>query len=208
MLGAPDGNRSPHIQSLTKIEDIHVAPQRPKPGLVNHKSGRTRIKNSHLPMGTTDRFTKNVLPIALDTVGALAPWDYPSDQQMVDMWNLIFGSPYDHPLVYGDIQGDVFVAVKGLVRICLGLHWVVIHALLRSSEESPRGCTSLQSLPKERLLPSLIVTASPASRKRLTLSSSFLVMPMTCQASTGPSSGSLYMKTRVKRILGLRCSGP
>jgi len=121
MLGAPDGNRSPHIQSLTKIEDIHVAPQRPKPGLVNPKSGRTRIKNSHLPMGTTDRFTKNVLPIALDTVGALAPWDYPSDQQIVDMWNLIFGSPYDHPLVYGDIQGDVFVAVKGLVRICLGL---------------------------------------------------------------------------------------
>ena len=119
--GTPDGNCIPHIQSLTKIEDIHVVPQRPKPGLVNYKSGRARIKNSHLPVGTTDRFTKNVLPIALDTVGALAPWDFPNDHQMVDMWNLIFGSSEDYALIYDDVKGDVFIAVKGLVRVCLYL---------------------------------------------------------------------------------------
>ncbi|KAI0283462.1 hypothetical protein BC826DRAFT_1110208 [Russula brevipes] len=109
--GAPLTNR---YRSLAKIEDIHVAPLGPKPGQLNNNTGRTRIRNTHLPVGTTDRFTKNVLPIALDTAGALSPWDVPDDQQMVDIWNLVFGSPNDYPLVDGD--GDLFIAVKGLIK--------------------------------------------------------------------------------------------
>ncbi|KAI0283465.1 hypothetical protein BC826DRAFT_973778 [Russula brevipes] len=109
--GAPLTNR---YWSLAKIEDIHVAPLGPKSGQLNNNTGRTRIRNTHLPVGTTNRFTKNVLPIALDTAGALSPWDVPDDQQMVDIWNLVFGSPNDYPLVDGD--GDLFITVKGLIK--------------------------------------------------------------------------------------------
>jgi hypothetical protein len=114
---------TPCTQSLAKIEDIHVAPLRPKPGQLNNNTGHARIRNAHLPVGTTDQFTKNVLPIALDTAGALSPWDVPDDQQMVDIWNLVFGAPNDYPLVNSD--GDLFIAVKGLVRywyLSLDLH--------------------------------------------------------------------------------------
>ncbi|KAI0284154.1 hypothetical protein BC826DRAFT_973463 [Russula brevipes] len=114
----PDGIHVPDIQSLAKIEVIHAGPPRLKPGQVNsaNNNGRVRIKNSHLPVGTTERFTRKVLPIALDTVGALAPWDYPDDQQIIDIWNLVFGSWDDHPITGGDVKGDLFIAVKGLIK--------------------------------------------------------------------------------------------
>ena len=104
-------------QSLTKIEDIHAAPVRVKPGQRLRKSAdgytvRTRVKNSDLPAGTTDRFTKDVLPIVHDTTGALLPWDCPNDDQIIEIWNLIFGN--EHYIENG-VRGDLFPAVKSLV---------------------------------------------------------------------------------------------
>lgn len=152
------------MQSLAKIEEIHAPPLHFKAGQVkssDHNTGRARIKNSHLPAGTTERFTKNVLPIALDTAGALAPWDHPDDQQIVDMWNLIFGSQDDHPMVDGDVKGDLFIAVKGLVsfHLSLNLCYVIHHTLLRSSVASPPGFTNSLQLPRKPFPPSSIIKA-------------------------------------------------
>ena len=77
-------------------------------------TSRARVNNSHLPAGTTQRFTKLVLPIALDTTGALDPWEYPDDKQILEMWNLIFGSKNDHPLTDNNIKSELFATVKSL----------------------------------------------------------------------------------------------
>jgi hypothetical protein len=139
-----------YLQSVAKIEEIHTVPPRLKYGQVkntNENAVRLRIKNSNLPLGTTERFTKNVLPIALDTVGALAPWEFPDEQQMIDAWNLVFGSRNDHPIADGDVNSDLFTAAKGLVRLpSRNLCCVDDPSLLRSSEESPHGFTNSLSL--------------------------------------------------------------
>jgi hypothetical protein len=122
-----EGICSLHTQSLAKIEEIHAAPVRVKPSQRLKKTaggnpGRTRVKNSDLPAGTTERFTKDVLPIVHDTAGALLPWDCPNDDQVIIMWNLIFGN--EHPISEG-VKDDLFPAVKSLVSSCI----VSIHHL-------------------------------------------------------------------------------
>jgi len=108
-----------YLQSIAKIEEIHTVPPRLKYGQVKHtnENARLRIKNSNLPLGTTERFTKNVLPIALDTVGALSPWEFPDDEQMIVVWNLVFGSQNDYPIADGEVNSDLFTAAKALVRL-------------------------------------------------------------------------------------------
>lgn len=112
-----DGGCSLHTQSLAKIEEIHAAPVRVKPSQrlkrsADGNAGRTRVKNSDLPAGTTDRFTRDVLPIVHDTTGALLPWECPDDDQVIEIWNLIFGN--EHPISDG-VKDDLFPAVKSLV---------------------------------------------------------------------------------------------
>ena len=104
------------MQSLTRIEEIHAAPVRASlpPGRGSRKASdgvRVRFKNSDLPSGTTERFTRDVLPLVYDAAGALPPWECPSDSDIVDIWNLVFKD--DHPMTMKD---GFFPAVKGLVR--------------------------------------------------------------------------------------------
>jgi hypothetical protein len=107
-------------QSITKVEEIHTTPLRSKLSRrTDGNAGRSRVKNSDLPLGTADRFARKVLPIALDTTGALGPWECPDDEEIIIIWNLIFGSPNEHPLTINDVKGDLFLAVKCLVRYVL-----------------------------------------------------------------------------------------
>ena len=129
------------MQSIAKVEEIHTAPSRLKRSETN--MGRTRVKNSHLPFGTTDRFAKEVLPIAYDTTGALGPWECPDDNQIIIIWNLVFGSPADHPIASNDVKGDLFFAVKSLVRRVIYSLTLFTTRLPRSSGASQHGFISL-----------------------------------------------------------------
>jgi hypothetical protein len=96
-------------QSLTRIKDIHAAPT--KSGRSLRMDGRARVTNSDLPPGTADRFTKDLLPIVHDTAGALSPWESPSDEHIIEIWNLVFGD--DHPI--DSDKDEHFATIRGLV---------------------------------------------------------------------------------------------
>ena len=102
----------PFPQSITKIQEIHSTPS---PGaLVTNKSHRKKeISYESLPQGTKSRFKKNILPLALDTTGALKPWSTLSDETIIEVWNLVFG--VDHPIDEGDTECYLFVVAKTLV---------------------------------------------------------------------------------------------
>jgi hypothetical protein len=73
---------------------------------------RVRVRNSDLPAGTTDRFAKDVLQIVHDTSGALLPWEFPTDEQIIEIWNLVFEDEY--PILDG-AKDELFPIIKGLV---------------------------------------------------------------------------------------------
>lgn len=112
-------------QSMTKVKDIHTTPL-----CVKHSSrrsnGSTRLgigrsqasqaRLSDLPPGTANHFSKKVLPLVFDAAGVLGPWECPNDNKIIVIWNLIFGSPNDHPIASSDVNGDLFLIVKYLVR--------------------------------------------------------------------------------------------
>ena len=75
---------------------------------------RKYISFDDLPAGTKERFKKKVIPLSLDTTGALKPWVIPDDQTILDIWNLAFiGS--EHQFGGGDVESERFVVVKTLV---------------------------------------------------------------------------------------------
>ena len=45
--------------------------------------------------------------------GALKPWSTPSDETIIEVWNLVFGD--DHPIDDGDTKCRRFVVAKTLV---------------------------------------------------------------------------------------------
>ena len=104
----------PHIlfpQSITKIQEIHSTPS-PR-ALTNNKSNKKEISYENLPQGTKNQFKKNIIPLALDTTGILKPWSTPSDEAIIEVWNLVFGD--EHPIDEGDIECHRFVVAKTLV---------------------------------------------------------------------------------------------
>ncbi|KAF8257927.1 hypothetical protein EI94DRAFT_1708464, partial [Lactarius quietus] len=58
------------------------------------------------------RADRKILPIALDTTGALKPWNTPCDDTIIEIWNLVFGA--DHPLDDGDTDCCRFIVAKTL----------------------------------------------------------------------------------------------
>lgn len=110
------------MQSITKVEDIHISPVRTKRRQKSEGGAtRHRVKNSDLPRGTADHFAKKVLPIALDTIAAGDPWGCIEDGDIIGIWNLVFGpdGANDHPIASGDVNGALFLAAKSLVRFPL-----------------------------------------------------------------------------------------
>jgi hypothetical protein len=117
-----------HPQSITRVDEIHTSPSRFKVGRRTDAStgtGRHRLKNSDLPAGTADRFAKEVIPLAFEVAGVLDPWDTIINDDIIDNWNLVFND--DHPIASGDYTGDVFLAVRSLVR-CL-VYYLLIMSL-------------------------------------------------------------------------------
>ena len=83
----------------------------------NHVSNqlhkKTEISFENLPQGTKNRFKKNMLPLALDTTGALKAWTTPCDDTIIEIWNIVFDA--DYPIDEGDTECFHFVVVKTLV---------------------------------------------------------------------------------------------
>jgi hypothetical protein len=52
--------------------------------------------------------------MAYESTGVLGPWEFPEDEEIIIIWNLIFGD--DHPITSGDVNGELFLTVKTLVR--------------------------------------------------------------------------------------------
>jgi hypothetical protein len=114
-------------QSITKVDEIHTSPVRAKVSrrAASAGPGRHRVKNSDLPPGTTNLFVSKVLPLALETAGVLDPWESLHDEDIINIWNVVFGSPeVYHPIASGDVTGDLFLAVKGLV--CRAVYYSLI----------------------------------------------------------------------------------
>ncbi|KAH9972901.1 hypothetical protein BJV74DRAFT_889127 [Russula compacta] len=118
-------------QSITRVHKIHTSPLRTKAKVsqqADSNTGHHQVKNSDLLPHTIGHFTKDVLPLAFEVTGTLHPWEYPSDEQIIAIWNLVFEN--DHPIVSSDVKGELFLAVKGLVKqgISTWLHKFAIAA--------------------------------------------------------------------------------
>jgi hypothetical protein len=85
----------------------------PRALATNRSHKKKEISYENLPQGTKHRFKRDVIPLALDTTGTLKPWNTPSDEAIIEVWNLVFGD--DHPINEGDIECFRFVIAKTLV---------------------------------------------------------------------------------------------
>jgi hypothetical protein len=79
----------------------------PRALTTNRSHKKKEISYENLPQGTKHRFKRDVIPLALDTTGALKPWNTPSDEAIIEVWNLVFGD--DHPINEGDMTSSAFV---------------------------------------------------------------------------------------------------
>lgn len=79
----------------------------------NKSHKKKEISYESLPQGTKNRFKRHILPLALDTTGALKPWNTPCDDTIIEIWNLVFG--VDYPINGGDIECYRFIVAKTLV---------------------------------------------------------------------------------------------
>ena len=71
--------------------------------------------NADLPPGTVNKFNSFIVPMVYDTMGVLLPWATLSDDEVVNMWNAVFGDS-EHRIDAGDNESNLFRVVKSLVR--------------------------------------------------------------------------------------------
>ena len=69
--------------------------------------------HNDLPPGTKDSFKNIVVPLSLDATGAKKPWQNPSDEDIISIWNYV----YDEELQIeaGDVECEKFLVAKTLV---------------------------------------------------------------------------------------------
>ncbi|KAF8262345.1 hypothetical protein EI94DRAFT_1704851 [Lactarius quietus] len=121
-------------KSITKIQDIHSMPSPRTNRLATNKcqaQKKKEISYESLPMGTKNDFKRKILPIALDTTGALKPWNTPCDDTIIEIWNLVFGA--DHPLDDGDTDCYRFIVAKTLIKRAIS-SW--IHKFADTAEKA------------------------------------------------------------------------
>ncbi|KAF8263242.1 hypothetical protein EI94DRAFT_1807541 [Lactarius quietus] len=106
--------------SITKIQDIHLAPS-PRANATNKSQKKKEISYESLPQGTKHQFKTQIIPIALDTTGALKPWNAPSNESIIEIWNLVFGDKY--PLNDGDNECYHFIVAQTLIKRAIS-SWV------------------------------------------------------------------------------------
>ena len=109
-----------------KVEDLHSVPARSKRSAKgsNSDNRRSRPTNADLPTGTVDPFYSTVVPLIYDTMGVLSPWDSLPDEEVVAMWNLVFGGT--NPLTPGNTKDHMFIIIKSLV--CYGISLLEQHS--------------------------------------------------------------------------------
>ena len=100
-----------------KVETVHSAPIRIRHSARSslNDTRRSRPTNADLPLGTVDKFNTFIVPMVYDTMGVLLPWVSLSDDEIVNMWNAVFGDS-EHRIDVGDNESNLFRVVKSLVR--------------------------------------------------------------------------------------------
>ncbi|KAI0251374.1 hypothetical protein BJV78DRAFT_1282636 [Lactifluus subvellereus] len=95
--------------------EIHSTPSSRIDRLTMNKSHKKKeLSYDSLPQGTKFRFKSKLIPLALDTTGALKPWNTPNDDTIIEVWNLVFG--VDYPIDEGDTECYNFIVAKTLIR--------------------------------------------------------------------------------------------
>ena len=67
-----------------------------------------------VPTDTKDHFKKHVIPLSLETIGAMKPWEMLEDNVIVYIWNIV----YDDTMLRiqeGDIACEHFLVTRALV---------------------------------------------------------------------------------------------
>ncbi|GLB37951.1 hypothetical protein LshimejAT787_0410020 [Lyophyllum shimeji] len=81
---------------------------------IRQKKPGERYRHKDLPPETAERFSKLVLPMACDSVAALPPWESPTDEELADLWNLVFKDT--HPVTVDLRAGSLFLVIKPLIK--------------------------------------------------------------------------------------------
>ena len=95
-----------------KIQEIHTAPV-PCIADSDRPAKKRLLSYDNLPTGTKHRFKKILIPISIETTGALKPWVIPDDKTLTELWNLVFGA--EHHIEDNDLASDYFIVAKTLV---------------------------------------------------------------------------------------------
>ncbi|KAF8231591.1 hypothetical protein L208DRAFT_1378060 [Tricholoma matsutake] len=122
-----------YLLSVAKIKDVHSAPLK-HIDLTNPPTSVRKIKtisNANLPDGTQHLFTKVVGLITCKTTGALEPWETPDYDELIEIWNLVFGN--DHPIRNGNFKCEVFITAKTLMKHSI-LAW--LHKFKDAAEDA------------------------------------------------------------------------
>ncbi|KAF8256835.1 hypothetical protein EI94DRAFT_1710120 [Lactarius quietus] len=81
--------------------------------------------------GTKNCFETKVVLLTLDTMGVLKPWNTPSNDTIIEVWNLVFG--IDYPIDEGDTECFRFVVAKTLIKHAIS-SW--IHKFVDAAEKA------------------------------------------------------------------------
>jgi hypothetical protein len=92
----------------------------PHTSVTTNKSHKKKeISYDSLPLGTKNRFKSKVIPLALDTIGAMKPWNIPGDDAIIEIWNIVFSD--DFPIDQGDTECYHFTVAKTLVSLLISV---------------------------------------------------------------------------------------
>ncbi|KAF8261398.1 hypothetical protein EI94DRAFT_1810347 [Lactarius quietus] len=112
--GWQPGGLQQYCWYITKIQEVHLTPSRTNFLNANKSQKKKEISYKNLLHGTKNRFKTKVLPLALDTTGALKPWNTPGDNTIIEVWDLVFSINY--PINEGDNECFHFIIVKTLIK--------------------------------------------------------------------------------------------
>lgn len=104
------------LQSITQIKEVYrdSTPSR----VFNPEKKRKYVTYDDLPRNTKSLFKTKMIPLVLDTTGALKPWVTPDDDTILLIWNLVYNGT-EHRMDGSDVDKRTFNVAKTLVRLIL-----------------------------------------------------------------------------------------
>jgi hypothetical protein len=105
---------SSFLQSITQIKEVYrdSTPSR----VINPDKKRKNVSYDDLPPGTKAVFKTRVIPMILDTTGALKPWVTLDDETIIDIWNIAYDGT-EHRIEGSNVDKKTFDVTKILVRV-------------------------------------------------------------------------------------------